>query len=833
MNQQVPIEGRGDIEGRRREREEDARNDAEPPAVQQRVENNNQPQWRLFSRVDAVLLDGLPHPRNMMLNDFLRRNFGRRYNVNEENNVSMFVFVLEPEEYINDVNALNRIFATTEYKVYKRFVSVYGFFEDEGILNLQRWQQADEVVKARLQVNIRGLRDGERLWIVVTNMLNDALNEALQGAILAAGGAVNLEGVYDSIYNAKWSHIIIDNGTQPLGMRLVDGMPNEGLMWKEEEVDVVPEIEEALEQKPERTKGVELLVLTSEMGWPYTGFARGSNSDIFIRREELRVWNVVRNGIELWRTQRALPGCLHFPRAYLAIGNPGIGKSQNLGSFILYNLLHYDAEELPVVAYFRGVAAYIFEKSGGGGVCRVKKYSKGAAMDLLEVISSNTRGYVIYDFVKKGEQPPADVAPKWGSILISSPNLRNFDSWFQQRERCARIVVNCWEMTEMRAFFSRIGPMLYPEATPVGLREKWEMYESRVEFVGPSLRYVFDGAKHATREDDIDNEINSIKSHERRELYIGVVGNKGGWRESDASHKLVKIVRACGRNNGEIYICVPHSESIKKRIIQKICEITAQNLARLAGLIPTREMIPALFEYNAIKALGFPKVLSMITQMTKPLPERGVREQEIAQNISVLRHVEEKYLNFGNAADFTDGYGMVIRSPSLFQAYKALPNFPVLDAFFVVDPDAIAEDKKQQRREKKTIVMLQYTTAESHDTKTGTVLGMLKKLLNPTTNPSDEYWKEVMGQYQWEMIYVQHPDATPMRVKQRCDFTDGKADDENHRHVEMFWKNDVKQYLVKFDVNIVKALTTALFAEQNHAAPTPAAHEAREVANNE
>ncbi|CBH10022.1 hypothetical protein, unlikely [Trypanosoma brucei gambiense DAL972] len=81
-------------------------------------------------------------------------------------------------------------------------------------------------------------------------------------------------------------------------------MPSKCLMWKDEEVNVVPEIDEALEQKPERTKGLDLLVLTSEMGWPYTGFARGTDSDIFIRREELRVWNAAENGIQLWEARK-------------------------------------------------------------------------------------------------------------------------------------------------------------------------------------------------------------------------------------------------------------------------------------------------------------------------------------------------------------------------------------------------------------------------------------------------------------------------------------------------------------------------------------------------
>ncbi|AAQ15508.1 retrotransposon hot spot (RHS) protein, putative [Trypanosoma brucei brucei TREU927] len=650
------------------------------------------------------------------------------------------------------------------------------------------------------------------------NILNGWLNGAYRPMKRQAGrenenpletgeGKSLEEKLYDTIYDAKLSHIIIDDGTQTLGMRLVDGMPNEGLMWKDEEVDVVPEIEEALEQKPERTKGVELLVLTSEMGWPYTGFARGSNSDIFIRREELRVWNVVRNGIELWRTQRVMPRCLYFPRSYLAIGNPGIGKSQNLGSFILYKLLHYDAEELPIVAYFCGVAAYIFEKSGGGGVGRVREYSKEAAITFMKNISSNTRGYIIYDFVNKGEQPPADVAPKWGSILISSPNERNFDSWFQQRERCARIVVNCWEMSEMRAFFSRVGPKLFPQATPVELREKWNMYENRVEHVGPSLRYVFDEAKHATREDDIDNEINSIKSHKRRELYIGVVGNKGEWRESDASHKLVKIVRACGRNNSEIYICVPHSESIKKRILNVVFSGIAEEWALVSGMTRDASVTGHYFEKNAIKYLCSPRVLTCFVSLITKLPANE-RARRTRTRKSILQHVRDDLLNACRPNTVSGDINWAESKGAPVELYvPCIPNYPVADAFFIVDEKQAAQASGTIG--KKTIVLLQFTVASSHDTATDEFIHLLQSLL-PTAEGGGhqneatvEQLKEITEMFHWEIIYVQHFESTAMRSEQKCEITQGKAKHRSHQFVEGFWKNNVQQYHVQYEDNIV------------------------------
>ncbi|SCU69345.1 retrotransposon hot spot (RHS) protein, putative [Trypanosoma equiperdum] len=218
-------------------------------------------------------------------------------------------------------------------------------------------------------------------------------------------------------------------------------------------------------------------------------------------------------------------------------------------------------------------------------------------MDLLENISSNTRGYIIYDFVNKGEQPPAEVVPKWGSILISSPNLRNFDSWQEQRKG-AFIVFNCWAMSEMRAFFSRVGPKLFPQATPVELREKWNMYENRVERVGPSLRYVFDEVMYGQQLIAVNGELGSIVSGNKYGIYTKVLGNCGEWRDNDASHKLVKIVRIKGqeRSSLDTYVCVARSESIKKRILNVVFSGIAEEWALTNGMTRNASAIGLYFE---------------------------------------------------------------------------------------------------------------------------------------------------------------------------------------------------------------------------------------------
>ncbi|KAH8619997.1 putative retrotransposon hot spot protein 4 (RHS4) [Trypanosoma vivax] len=62
----------------------------------------------------------------------------------------------------------------------------------------------------------------------------------------------------------------------------------------------------------------------------------------------VRVWHVVEHQIRMW------PNCTHqcTNEPYVLLGTPGIGKSLGCGSYLLYELLHYDAAEVPIVAYF-------------------------------------------------------------------------------------------------------------------------------------------------------------------------------------------------------------------------------------------------------------------------------------------------------------------------------------------------------------------------------------------------------------------------------------------------------------------------------------------------
>ncbi|RNC41770.1 retrotransposon hot spot (RHS) protein [Trypanosoma cruzi] len=74
--------------------------------------------------------------------------------------------------------------------------------------------------------------------------------------------------------------------------------------------------------------------------------------DCHVNCEVERVWQIVKGDVtELFNSRPEE----HFkPHPRVMIGTPGIGKSMNAGSYLIYQLLHYDAEQLQVVFYCLG-----------------------------------------------------------------------------------------------------------------------------------------------------------------------------------------------------------------------------------------------------------------------------------------------------------------------------------------------------------------------------------------------------------------------------------------------------------------------------------------------
>ncbi|RNC39451.1 retrotransposon hot spot (RHS) protein [Trypanosoma cruzi] len=110
------------------------------------------------------------------------------------------------------------------------------------------------------------------------------------------------------------------------------------------------------------------------------------------------------------------------------------------GSYLLYQLLHCDAEQLPMVAHFMVSGTYLLEET----TQTVTKYMDEFSIDgvLASLFLRGVDAYIIYDVAKGGRKPyQIIISSLWGMIVLSSPNLDNLSAWEKHRSP-KRIVMN-------------------------------------------------------------------------------------------------------------------------------------------------------------------------------------------------------------------------------------------------------------------------------------------------------------------------------------------------------------------------------------------------------
>ncbi|RNC52946.1 retrotransposon hot spot (RHS) protein [Trypanosoma cruzi] len=127
-----------------------------------------------------------------------------------------------------------------------------------------------------------------------------------------------------------------------------------------------------------------------------------SARDCHVNCEVERVWQIVKGDLTEWFSPH---GETDFePKQHLLIGTPGIGKSMAVGSYLLYELLHYDVEQLQLVVYsFGGSTTCVFEKT----IKTVTSYAGNSTSRrvLYGLWQRGTKGYVIYDVTENGTPP--------------------------------------------------------------------------------------------------------------------------------------------------------------------------------------------------------------------------------------------------------------------------------------------------------------------------------------------------------------------------------------------------------------------------------------------
>ncbi|PWU94317.1 putative retrotransposon hot spot (RHS) protein [Trypanosoma cruzi] len=312
--------------------------------AEERLRRTQEMKFTISTNIEDVLFKGGVRVNEMRLNDFLTKELDGRGIVDTNRDVLLEEFFKEPTKYIRDKGALNEIQASGAYFRMEGAVKGEVIFDedirrlcDKGVNNLPGRSLAAAEVKAAVHNSSK-------------HFLDAAAEEARNLETTIA--AIRLEGCYESVHNARWSHAVevpdgVERKKTGTGMEVHEGKPPQS--WTYKKADDAIEENDAVQQFGAAPPL--LMVLALEKGWPYSWHTiQDLPKDVFVNCEVERAWQIVRNNL----TARFSPhsGTDFTPERRVLIGTPGIGKSVAAGSYLLYQLLHYDAERLPAVACF-------------------------------------------------------------------------------------------------------------------------------------------------------------------------------------------------------------------------------------------------------------------------------------------------------------------------------------------------------------------------------------------------------------------------------------------------------------------------------------------------
>ncbi|EAN77387.1 retrotransposon hot spot (RHS) protein, putative [Trypanosoma brucei brucei TREU927] len=548
---------------------------AQPPQIRQRTEEG--PNWTMNSEVEDVLLEDYAVLRKMTVNDFIQEFVGGTFAVAEAENVRMPIFVKNPRRYIADAEILEDIQGTDEFEEYKELYNQFSemngkarYLDEKEIYYLRQWEEKG---RGEIREFVGPMARG-RLDAAVT-----AAKRAEKRAAQTAGGAVNLEGVYDSICNATWSYVVSGYDEEPLGMKVFGGRPRR--IWTEEEVDVTPEPANVDSEMEERPNGLEIIVLTSERGWPHNRFVLGYSEKckavsqhVYIRREIMRVWYIIQQVLKAWWVDRSVVR----PPIHVVIGTHGIGKSCGLGSFLFYSLFHFNEGMLDVVAYFLGEVSFLIYNRKDDERGRVVRYEdSGVAVRIINNMKYEKRGHIIIDISGMMQkllytQLPSDI---WGVTLLTSPNSGHFDEWTTNTGG-RQIIMNCDDVCDIKAFMAWKKLSIHAREKVFNKRryelrkemeDEWRIVEGRINSIGPLPRYIFGLGCYEWRLKSVHDALETMKKSGEYS-YSDIIGDIGVWQNNEVTDKLVKVIRVNG-NAGviESYSCQALSVMIRNMMM--------------------------------------------------------------------------------------------------------------------------------------------------------------------------------------------------------------------------------------------------------------------------
>ncbi|PWV14650.1 putative retrotransposon hot spot (RHS) protein [Trypanosoma cruzi] len=726
-------------------------------ATRRRMEEARQPQWTLDSRVEDVLLEATARSTNMKLGDFLWQNFGGRGVVDTNRNVLLKEFLKEPARYIRDAGALNEIHASSHYERVRNDLGNKVVFdedvrklEENGVNTLIDWLEAAAGVKAVVHC--------------ITRVSLDPFLEDVRNSMRMSASNI-LEGFYESVYNARWSHLVEVPGGEGTGMEVKEGKPPQ--QWTYKKVGYTLERDDGAQQSG--AARLRLMVLTSDKAWPCTWNRKGveSTRDCYVNCEVERVWQIVKGDLTEWSSSHGKADFM--PERRVLVGTPGIGKSMAAGSYLLYQLLHCDVEKLQMVAYFIADRTFLFDKTSRTVSTYMSDSSNASFVRSLS--DRGVKGYIIYNVAEPDDEPFGYSSPSgWGVVLVSPPFESNYKEWVKRR--CAtRIVMDCPGESDVKAMCVWMG-----RHQPVREQaEYWKVVKSHMDEVGPIPRYIFDERKYDNWVQRCHKTVDEATSSVIAQYTD--LGLCGSWDCKKVLYWLSKIVRVRGENAGcEFFSNVPVSAHLGNKTLFKSAKLMQQHYFNLLISELTDYLISENFGRCTVFAFlngSFVRGIERRPRELRPSTQRQSHRCALAvysQEGSTRHHVLPPLEHFSERIDVECGVLYVTE----------VENFPLVDAFFFVKSNPM------------TLVGLRMAAAGGHHTTTSTVRQFTEYLAAYFNG-----WEELSRQLSWEIIYVQHADSTPMNDWQGCDVVDSNnVSGADNNEIAVFWNEKVRQYQV-------------------------------------
>ncbi|PWV09276.1 putative retrotransposon hot spot (RHS) protein [Trypanosoma cruzi] len=379
-----------------------------------------------------------------------------------------------------------------------------------------------------------------------------------------------------------------------------------------------------------------LMVRTSDKGWPYSWKEDESTRGCYVNCEVERVWQIVKGDLTAWSSSH---GEADFgPERRVLIGTPGIGKSMNAGSYLLYQLLHCDAEQLPMVVYFIADRTFLFDKTSRTVSTYMGDSSNASVVRSLS--ERGMKGYIIYDVAEPDGAPSGDLPPRgWGMVLVSPPLERNYKQWVKWGD-ATKIVMNCPGESDVKAMcvWMRRHQPVREQA------EYWHVVKGQMDEVGPIPRYIFDERKYYNWVQRCHKIVDEATSSVI--LQYSGLGRGGSWDHMKVLYWLARVVRVRGENSGsEFFFNLPVSAYLGNKTLFKSAKLMQQHYFNLLISGLTDYLIPENFGRCTVFAFlngSFVRAIECRLRELRPSPQRQSHRCALAvysQERSARHHV--------------------------------------------------------------------------------------------------------------------------------------------------------------------------------------------------